>query len=336
MITGFYDYLDHIANTEIKAQSLLQGSTWVRYKAAVAHGGGSLSLQAAELIQGARAGTAWLVTGAGNPVWLPYGETDGPSGVGVLAKSLTEQGFKVALVAEEEYLPPIVAAVQALGVPVLPKGIWVDRALGAVAMAMPRGADSAKQWIDAVEDVFVPSLVAFVEKPGPNSVGIFHSSLGTAKAGYTVAHAHLIAEDCRSKGIPTLAIGDGGNEVGFGNIADLIEDEHPYGRSCHCPCNAGILNTTSVDVLFPAAVSNWGAYAVAAALCVLDPTQHRLPTPDQISESIKSSARMGALDGYTGLNIWDVDGTSLEANLAIYQLIVEVVGKASKKLQRPF
>ena len=64
----------------------------------------------------------------------------------------------------------------------------------------------------------------------------------------------------------TGAVGDGGNEIGFGLIRRELADEHPYAKECGCPCGYGIIDATVVDFLFPAAVSNWGGYAIAVAV----------------------------------------------------------------------
>jgi len=76
-------------------------------------------------------------------------------------------------------------------------------------------------------------------------------------------------------GIPCFAVGDLGNEIGMGAIADHIKKYIPYAstkngkKGCLCNCHDGILATTSADYLLTATVSDWGVYAIIAAIAFL-------------------------------------------------------------------
>jgi hypothetical protein len=67
----------------------------------------------------------------------------------------------------------------------------------------------------------------------------------------------------------TVGIGDGGNEIGFGNIGGRLKDLVPFGAMCKCPCGQGMLAATPTTLLYPVLVSNWGGYALTAALAVM-------------------------------------------------------------------
>jgi len=43
----------------------------------------------------------------------------------------------------------------------------------------------------------------------------------------------------------------------------------PWGRTCRCPCEQGIVAMTKTTYLLPATVSNWGAMALANMLAAL-------------------------------------------------------------------
>jgi len=324
----FYEYLDYIANTELKSKSALQGATRLRYDAARSAQGGPLTQAAAQrVLRALRPGTVVLLTtGTGNPVWLPHGETDGPSGVAVLARLFTNLGHRVCLLSEAHYLPGIRASVAAAGVPFLHEENWRQRSIGALAIEAPLGRAAGERFFSRLLDDMPEAAAAFfVEKPGPNIAGVAHNSSGKEKAADTIAHLDLLADLARSRGLMTGAVGDGGNEIGFGAIRKALSETHPYGKACGCRCGRGIINATEVDVLFPAAVSNWGAYAIAAAVALNLDRPTLMPPWREVKASIMAPLSHGAFDGYSGLSVPSVDGTSLETNRAVYQLICEVI-----------
>ena len=62
----------------------------------------------------------------------------------------------------------------------------------------------------------------------------------------------------------TIAIGDGGNEVGMGALpAGLVAREVPLGSTIAC--------VTPAEFLITAGVSHWGAYGLIAGLAVREP-----------------------------------------------------------------
>ena len=331
---SFYEYLDRIANTELKATSALQGTTQIRYAAARRNSlNRPLSKVAAERVLAALkpGAVALLTTGTGNPVWLPNGETDGPGGIAILARLFANLNHRVCVLSEACFLQGILASVQAAGVPVLAEKNWQQRSVGALAVEVPTGRSAADAFMPAfLKSVPDASLAFFVEKPGPNSAGVFHNSSGKPKPPDGIAHLDVLAELARKHGIVTVAVGDGGNEIGFGAIRNELADIHPYGTECGCPCGKGIINATEVDCLFPAAVSNWGCYAIAAAIAASLRRPELMPELAEVEASIVAPLAHGAYDGYSGMSVRTVDGTSLEANKAVYQLMLEVLRLASQ------
>jgi hypothetical protein len=316
----------------------LQGGTALRYQAARdAQGDKALCGQIANMLAPRLAdSTVLLVTGTGNPVWLPHGETDGPSGVAVLTRIFSSLGVRTCVLSEARFLPGVAGAVLAGGTPLLPEDAWRQRRNAALAVEFPEGAAAAPTFIDdllaRLPDV---SAAFFIEKPGPNTLGVFHNSSGKPKADDWVAHAHLLNDRLRERGVLTVGVGDGGNEIGFGKIRDRLIDVHPYGRDCGCPCHGGLLDATQVDVQFPASVSNWGAYAIAAALALALGRFDLLPAWDEVARTISAPVNEGAFDGYTGQSTATVDGTSLAANQAIYALMTETLRLAREGRQTP-
>jgi hypothetical protein len=107
----------------------------------------------------------------------------------------------------------------------------------------------------------------------------------------------------------TIAIGDGGNEIGMGALPRWLIARHvDNGRAIAC--------VTPAEHLVVAGVSNWGAYALLAALAVLRPDWCRALT-DCLDETLdrrilETTVREGpAVDGVTRLQTPTVDNLPL-------------------------
>jgi hypothetical protein len=334
----YFEYLDRISNLEFKSKPSMQGGTALRYQAArEAQGNRALCGQIAQAIVPRLAGsTVLLMTGTGNPVWLAQGETDGPSGVAVLTRIFSNLGVRTVVLSENRFLPGIQAAIQAGGSPLLSEEAWQERNNGTLLLAFPEGAAAAPQFVEQlINRIHGISAAFFIEKPGPNAIGIFHNSSGKPKDSDWVAHAHVLNNELRKLGILTVGVGDGGNEIGFGRIRDHLLESHPYGRDCGCPCHGGLLDSTVVDFQLPASVSNWGGYAIAGAIAIELSRFNLMPTWSEVSLTIIAPTTEGAFDGYSGQPTATADGTSLEANQAIYALMLEALRMAQESRQGP-
>lgn len=333
----YYEYLDRLANTEMKNKVAQQGGTERRYRAARRHHGDTAICRAIvdALLPRLPRSTVALVTGTGNPVWLPHGETDGPSGVAVLARALAALGVRSVVLSELRFLPGVKAAVQGVGVPLLERDAWRQRANAALPLEFPTGEQAAGPFVEELL-AGLPGLSAvfFIEKPGPNTCGVFHNSTGKPKDADWVAHAHRLAQAARARGVLTVGVGDGGNEIGFGLVREQLVDTHRFDHAS-CGCGGDLLDATQVDFLFPASVSNWGCYAIAAALALVTGRDALLPPWDDVLRSIVDPIACGAFDGYSGLALPSVDGTSIQANRAIHELMSEVIRQASDARQGP-
>ena len=102
----------------------------------------------------------------------------------------------------------------------------------------------------------------------------------------------------------TVGIGDGGNEIGLGNLYEEVDKSKEL---------VGFPAKTRVSKLIISSVSNWGGYGLVAAISVLK-NKNLLPSVEEDTANIKKIVSMGAVDGFSGQNIDKVDGFTLNEN----------------------
>lgn len=149
-----------------------------------------------------------LATGAGATPHLPHGETDGPPGAVFLARALHRlRRARPVLLTEARMTAPLTAAAAA-----------VD--LSAPVEPLPEGVPSPER-TGGLLGRLRPAALVVVEKLGENERGVIHDMRG---ADVSASHASLAALTLAAKeaGILTVAIGDRGNEVGFGLVAGAL------------------------------------------------------------------------------------------------------------------
>ncbi len=334
------DSIDRIISIEMRfGAGLPRGVIHRLYDATRQKHGQPLCFMAAQALQKrvARGRNVLVVTGAGMPPGLPKGETDGPPGAAAIAHALdVGLGGKPILISEDRNMPPVIAAVEAAGVAVVDEGLFKQRGGVALAIEMPLGPEAGKKAATEYLDRYDPAAVIFIEKAGPNEKGVFHSINGSVREPKLMANAHFIAEAARSRGILTIGVGDGGNEIGCGVIAEAARDIQPYGRRCQCPCQGSIITVCETDILVMASVSNWGAYGIAAAIAGL--TENREALHDEATERrvIERCVAAGAMDGAYARLIPYADGTRLEVQTSLITLLHEVVGNGLRSYDRGF
>ncbi len=335
------EYLDRAVNLEMRfGEGLPRGVTHRLYDAArAAQGDEPLTFLAAEGLRQrvARGDHVLIVTGAGAPPWLPNGETDGPPGAAALARALElGLGAKPVYVAEERNMGPVIAASQGIGLAVMDEASFAARDGIAFASPFPLGRAAGRAEAQRLFERFRPKAAIFVEKAGPNSAGIFHSILGSGRTDDMMANAQEIVAEAKARGCFTIGIGDGGNEIGFGKVAEVVRGIQPAGRICKCPCGQGVATVVETDVLLSTAVSNWGAYGIAAALAALERRPEILHSPDDEDRMILACAAAGAFDGAYARQVPMVDGTAQRVQTALITILHEIVGNSLKTYRRGF
>lgn len=154
-----------------------------------------------------------------------------------------------------------------------------------------------------------PQVVISIERPGAAQDGSYYNM-----AGEDISHACLTAEPYLAHAnCPTIAIGDGGNELGMGNAAKGLSTLN---------IRAAV---STVDELIVADVSNWAAYALCALTDWLVGN-----TPDtigQIQIDIDSLVAQGAVDGVTRQPTATEDGFTLADTAALMTDVTQYLSK---------
>lgn len=204
-------------------------------------------------------------------------ETDGPVGAAVIAGVLYSLGYVPLIVSEAACCE-----------------FFADRSFATEVVDPRFSCDDACKMLDRIEPVGLISI----ERCGRNNGGDYANMRGASVFEHTAELDWLFL---LSAGVvPSVGVGDGGNEIGMGAIAGHISDQ--LGLS---PC------VTPVDNLVIATVSNWGAYGIAACLAKLA-RKNLLPTPTAQREFLTSILSKGAVDGINGEGTLSVDGFPAE------------------------
>ncbi len=195
-------------------------------------------------------------------------------------------------------------------------------------MTFTKDASKASECADTMIAKAMPKAVVSVECPGANENGVYHNATGLDVTELE-AKQDILFEKLQTMGVLNIAIGDLGNEIGMGAIADTLEKYIPYARAgaCRCGCGGGIAVKTKADNLITATVSDWGCYAMIASLAYLTRNVEVMHTAELEKETMLTASGAGMIDMY-GWLIPAIDGFGLEINLPIVSLMREMVKSA--------
>lgn len=304
-----------------------RGVTRQLYDAARKKQGKPLSfLAATTLIDSFKSGGwAFIVTGAGGPPILPVGEVDGLLGAASVARSLDRGlGIKSVIIGEERIRAPINASLSAAGISLVDHTLINEKPHSAIFEPVPIDDAGSKAKCMELLDKYNPKAMIAIERLGPNRAGLIHGATGL---NYDAVHAktQYLFESAADRKIKTIGIGDMGNEIGFGLILEDVLQIAPFGNKCQCGCGKGMATTIATDVLISAAISNWGAYGISAAMAAI------LKKPDVLHDT-KTQARMleacvmaGAVDGIHASQILSDDGVPEPSHQSLNQLLHTIV-----------
>ena len=297
-------------------------------------GGRPVSLEAAERLLGAvKSGdTVVLVCGMAGMPMVPFGETDGPSGTASLARAVRlGLGGIPVLVTNSLDIVPLCAAVKAAGLNIMGyEDCQKTKSSVAVSVIFPNtDAEESRKFAASLMDKYNPKAVVSVETVGPNKKGYKHYSSGIPfeMLVKSVGIEHLFYE-ASERGVLTIGVIDQGNEIGSGTIEETVRELVPYGDVCQCECKGGMVCAVKTDVTFPAAISNWGAYAIVAMLGLLLNKPGILQDEDTERRMIEASIMAGAVDGVLGQAIVSVDGINGKTQEAFITMLHTIIENA--------
>lgn len=230
---------------------------------------------------------------------MKTGETDGPLGAAFLGKALENLGCKVTFMTSpfnEKILKAAINALQLNG-----------------ELLTVKAGDEINIFPAILSNQALTHLIA-IEQMGMALDGNYYNMAGQ-KISYPIARFDALFLQGREKGIKTIGIGDGGNELGMGNLfAQLVSNIE----------KKWIANITPVDFLITAGVSNWGAYGLNAALSLLT-GQLVLHHPNDENLLLKVILKAGAVDGKTKKREMSVDGLPLKKHIEIVEKLHKVI-----------
>lgn len=265
------------------------------------------------------------------------GESDGPPGAVALARAL-RLGLKAApvIVTDECLVAGIKQIARGAGFQCVPPeslsfSIAQDKLLTAAVLPFPTEVEASKLAATKLLNDLKPTVCIAIERGGMNSAGVIHNMQGR-DTGSSQAKLDYLFLAARQQGIATLGIGDGGNEIGMGNIAAEIRQHVPFGEKCNCSCERGLAPATLVDVLLAATVSNWGAYAIAAMLAAKVKNIAVANNAERERRVLTTTANAGFHDTISGSVTPGVDGCAAATHIAIVTLMQEAIAQGMKSL----
>jgi D-glutamate cyclase len=240
------------------------------YPAARALQDGPLCLEAASrLLARLHPGdTVVLATGFPMAPWF-IGEQDGPVGTATLARALVlAVGARPVIVTDPINVELCAAAVGGAGLYVRSLGEARDAPTTAAVIPFPLEWDeAASRSREMLETLRPPALIA-IERPGANEHRQYHQADGKSLTAHCGKVDALFAA-AREAGLLTIAMADGGNELGCASIRDTVLRVVPTARRCACPCGGTAVPQVVTDVLVTSGISNWGAYGIEAGMALL-------------------------------------------------------------------
>jgi hypothetical protein len=238
-------------------------------------------------------GSLGLVTGA-YMAWAapPAAETDGPVGVAALASLLRDLGAAPIVITDEPCSTVVRACLDEVAQP--------EKALVSVP------SDASRDAVTALAGQYDLQHVLAVERLGPSANGHVRTMRGIDITAHTAPLDALFS----ISGVRTSAIGDGGNEIGMGNLPVAALDrviDNAQDIACRTTC----------DNLLIAGTSNWGCYALMAALRLMAAEAGRADSlsrellEDLDGRILTAALSVGAIDGVTGASSLSVDGVPI-------------------------
>ena len=249
--------------------------------------------EAAEYILSLEKGVIFIATGfyvAG------HAETDGPPGALVISLTLKKLGY-TPVILTDKYC----------------KDFFEKYDIKVIYMDINIKEENKIDFIEKTIKEYDPKGMISIERCGLNTEDKY-ANMKNVDIGEYTAEVDLFFKLYYNK-IPTVGIGDGGNEIGMGNLENVIKDKLSL-----VPCKI------KVDKLIISTVSNWGGYGLAAYLCKLTDNKKFFETVENtVKEYIKYIISLGSVDGISHENVEKVDGYDLDIELNVIRTLNKVI-----------
>lgn len=220
-----------------------------------------------------------------------YAETDGPIGTLAVAKALEGLGYH-GIVITDKYC----------------EGFFELKNISVEYVAI----DADQSVYEEILEKYRPVYMISIERCGHNLENEYANMRGDSITGQT-ACIDTLFELAAEKKLPTIGVGDGGNEIGMGNVRQVILEKLELN-----PC------VVTVDDLIIATTSNWGAYALAAYMAKLSGRPVFI-TYEEIEEYMAQIVALGCVDGVTKQKKMGTDGFSMEIEKEIITSLKEAI-----------
>ena len=229
-----------------------------------------------------------VLIGTGFPVGDTF-ESDGPAGAIALYRVLEQIGAEPILVCGD----------------VLANAIGGDYCVERLPLGRPAGL---RQQVADLLAHHRPELMVSIELPGPASDGHYYNMRGKDISDGTFCFdVFFELSDC-----PVIALGDGGNEIGMGNVLDKLSEL------------AIIPSVTTCDELVIADVSNWAALGLVAMMSYCVGADYLADWDNRAM--LEYLACRGSVDGVTLDNTLTEDGLPSETGKALVSSLRDLIG----------
>ena len=219
-----------------------------------------------------------------NADFVPPHETDGPPGAVALCRTLGALGKRVLVLCDKGVFEIMRRCTRHCDARLL---LWPPE----------DGPPGDPQQLLAAEGI--EHLVA-VERASQAADGRYYT-MGARDISALCGPIDDVFEAATARGVPTTAVGDGGNELGMRKVHEQVRRYIPHGPT--------IASAVAVQHLIAAGVSNWGAYALAAAVCL------EMDMPTLALEALQVEAQRAVLSDLMALGVRD--GCSRELALSV-------------------
>lgn len=322
-LTAIDERLDKLVSMDIGGRGVEH-----LYKAARARQGTSLIGAAADSLLSVPDGsTVFVTTGSVSRAWISteIGENDGPSGAAAIIRALAlSKRIHCVLLAEATLLPGIKAILTSAGLTVLPfEQAQIASKDGSLAIAslqpFTTSDDAAPIQAKELLALYQPSLFFSTERVGRAKDGVYYS-MRAIDYGMGRSRIDILFDEAIKQGIPTVAVGDGGNEIGMGAVTKAVEAYVKFGET--------IAAVTPADILVTAACSNWGCTAITAAMAARRKDTRLVHTPEMERQLLMRGVDIGLINSVQNVVDANVDGLPLDTHIAFTEMVRAVARPA--------